>query len=81
MINTSRHNVLKEAFDQLWHRRSSELRKPLRVRLNEIDDLNYGQDLGGVSVEFFNLVCREACAPDKRELANNDKLFHRITDR
>lgn len=59
LINVSRRNVLKDTFDQLWHRRRGELRRPLRVRLGTFDELQVGQDLGGVQIEFFNLLCGE----------------------
>jgi hypothetical protein len=59
LLNVSRNNILQDTFDQLWHRRHSELLRPLRVRLGEIDDLDYATDMGGVQVEFFNLVFKE----------------------
>lgn len=59
LLNVSRNNVLRDAFDQLWQRRSSELLRPLRVRLGEMDGFEVGHDLGGVQIEFFNLVCKE----------------------
>ncbi|SMQ50117.1 unnamed protein product [Zymoseptoria tritici ST99CH_1A5] len=59
LVSVSRNNILQDAFDQLWQRRKSELRRPLRVRLGEVDELEVGHDLGGVQIEFFNLVCRE----------------------
>lgn len=51
--------MLTDTFDQLYQRRKGELRRPLRVRLGTIDELQVGQDLGGVQMEFFNLLCRE----------------------
>lgn len=65
LLNVSRGNTLQDAFAQLWQRRKSELRRPLRVRLGEFDDLEIGHDLGGVQIEFFNLVCRELFAEEK----------------
>lgn len=59
LLSVSRQNMLKDTFDQLWHRRRGELRRPLRVRLGTITELQVGQDLGGVQMEFFNLLCRE----------------------
>lgn len=53
-----------DAFDQLWQRRKGELRRPLRVRLGEADELEIGHDLGGVQIEFFNLICKEAFAEE-----------------
>lgn len=60
LLSVSRKNMLQDTFTQLWHRRRGELRRPLRVRLGTSDEeLQLGQDLGGVQVEFFNLLCRE----------------------
>ncbi len=58
-LNVSRSTALEDAFIQLWQRRKTELLRPLRVRMNEADDDAVGQDLGGVQIEFFNIVCRE----------------------
>ncbi|KAL9534696.1 putative E3 ubiquitin-protein ligase [Sphaerulina musiva] len=57
LLYVSRSNLLKDTFDQLWQRRKSELRRPLRVRMGA-DELDIGHDLGGVQVEFFNIVCK-----------------------
>lgn len=59
LLNISRGEVLKDAFDQLWQRRKGELFRPLRVRLGEMDTFEIGHDLGGVQIEFFNLLCKE----------------------
>lgn len=59
LLNVSRNNALRDAYDQLWQRRSGELLRPLRVRLGEIEELEIGQDLGGVQIEFFNIICKE----------------------
>ncbi|KAK6433059.1 hypothetical protein LTR95_010766 [Oleoguttula sp. CCFEE 5521] len=57
ILLVSRGEILRDTFDQLWQRRRSELLCPLRVRLGDaIGEM--GQDLGGVQVEFFNLICR-----------------------
>lgn len=66
LLNVSRGNVLQDAFDQLWQRQRSELLRPLRVRLGEIDEFEVGHDLGGVQIEFFNLVCKELFAESAR---------------
>nr|POE75451.1 hypothetical protein CFP56_53563 [Quercus suber] len=66
LLSVSRDNVLRDAYNQLWQRRKSELLRPLRVRLGEIDELEIGQDLGGVQIEFFNLVCKHAFAEESR---------------
>ncbi|GAB1731196.1 hypothetical protein NU195Hw_Modified_293t1 [Hortaea werneckii] len=60
LLNVSRIDVLRDAYNQLWQRRQRELFRPLRVRLGEVDELEVGHDLGGVQMEFFNLVCQEA---------------------
>jgi hypothetical protein len=59
LLNVSRIDILRDTYSQLWQRRQSELFRPLRVRLGEVDELEIGQDLGGVQIEFFNLVCRQ----------------------
>lgn len=64
LLNVSRARVVEDAFDQLWHRRKSELFRPLRVRLGEMDEHEVGQDLGGVQLEFFNLICKELLKED-----------------
>ena len=64
LLSVSRLNILKDAFDQLWQRRQGELSRPLRVRLGETDDMEVGHDLGGVQIEFFNLICREVLADE-----------------
>lgn len=66
LLNVSRDNVLQDAFDQLWQRRSGELLRPLRVRLGEMDGFEVGHDLGGVQIEFFNLVCKEVLLESAR---------------
>ncbi|KAK5162879.1 uncharacterized protein LTR77_011136 [Saxophila tyrrhenica] len=59
LLSVSRATALEDAFMQLWQRRKTELLLPLRVRMSEADDDAIGQDLGGVQIEFFNLVYRE----------------------
>lgn len=63
LLKVSRSDVLRDAFDQLWQRQSRELFRPLRIRLGDEPGVEVGQDLGGVQIEFFNLVCREAFNP------------------
>lgn len=60
LLNVSRTDALRDAYNQLWQRRQGELFRPLRIRLGEVDELEIGHDLGGVQMEFFNLVCQEA---------------------
>ena len=67
LLNVSRGNVLQDTFDQLWQRRTGGLMRPLRVRLGEVDDLEVGHDLGGVQIEYFNLVCSEMFAEGARK--------------
>ncbi|KAK3645780.1 hypothetical protein LTR56_008967 [Elasticomyces elasticus] len=64
LLNLSRTNTLRDAYDQLWHRRSAELFRPLRVRLGEVEVMEVGQDLGGVQIEAFNLIWTEALAEE-----------------
>ena len=56
--------MIKDAFDQLWQRNKSELVRPLRVRLGEMDGMEVGHDLGGVQIEFFNLICEKLFAEE-----------------
>lgn len=80
LLNVRRLNVLRDVFDQLWQRRKQELRRPLRVRLGEADALEIGHDLGGVQIEFFNLVCREIFSEQARELYSYcSKAFAKLT--
>ncbi|KAK3678526.1 hypothetical protein LTR78_001824 [Recurvomyces mirabilis] len=72
VLKIRRDHVLQDAYDQLWQRRNNELFRPLRVWMAEADDLELGQDLGGVQIEFFNLVCREAYAEDAGMFTTND---------
>lgn len=80
LLNVSRSRMLQDTFDQLWQRRPTELRRPLRVRLGEIDDLDYGTDMGGVQVEYFNLVFRELVEKSRESLTNERSLLHNINN-
>ncbi|KXT09923.1 hypothetical protein AC579_7997 [Pseudocercospora musae] len=73
LLSVARTNVLQDTFDQLWQRRKSELRRPLRVRLGQTDELEVGHDLGGVQIEFFNLVCREILNEDLQMFTTDPK--------
>ncbi|KAF7191194.1 putative E3 ubiquitin-protein ligase HECTD2 [Pseudocercospora fuligena] len=73
LVSVARTNVLQDTFDQLWQRRKSELRRPLRVRLGQTDELEVGHDLGGVQIEFFNLVCREILNEDLQMFNTDSK--------
>ncbi|KAF2223794.1 hypothetical protein BDZ85DRAFT_262185 [Elsinoe ampelina] len=58
VLKISRDDIVTDAISQLWQREGRTLRKPLRVRLGS-DEGEIGHDLGGVQIEFFNLLCRE----------------------
>ena len=64
LLSVSRDNLVRDTFDQLWQRRKGDLLRPLRVRLGEMDGMEIGQDLGGVQIEFFNLICQEMFTED-----------------
>ncbi|KAI0887914.1 uncharacterized protein GGS22DRAFT_154564 [Annulohypoxylon maeteangense] len=63
ILDISRKNVLKNAFDQLWRREERELMRPLKVHLGE-DSGEEGFDSGGVQQEFFRLAISAALNPD-----------------
>lgn len=67
LLSVNRMRVLGCAFDQLWQRHKSELLRPLKVRLGEEDAFEVGHDLGGVQIEFFNIVCRTLFHEDLRK--------------
>ncbi|KAK4506597.1 hypothetical protein PRZ48_000329 [Zasmidium cellare] len=73
VLYVSRGNVLQDAFDQLWQRRKNELKRPLRVRLGEIEEHEVGHDLGGVQIEFFNLVCKKAFAVEAQMFITDEQ--------
>ncbi|KAI1473235.1 uncharacterized protein F4812DRAFT_43325 [Daldinia caldariorum] len=62
ILDISRKNVLRDAFDQLWRRQERELLRPLKVHLGE-DSGEEGFDSGGVQQEFFRLAIAEALNP------------------
>lgn len=62
VLQISRENVLKDAFDQLWRREARELLRPLKVRLGE-EGGEEGFDSGGVQQEFFRLAIAECLDP------------------
>jgi hypothetical protein len=64
LLTVRRDHILEDAFNQLWQRRKCELLRPLRVRLGEMEGTEVGQDLGGVQIEFFNLVCKALFSED-----------------
>lgn len=58
VLKISRENILADALDQLWQKETRQLHKPLRVRMGS-DEGEIGHDLGGVQVEFFNMLCHQ----------------------
>lgn len=64
VLDVRRDTLLSDALNQVWQREHRELFKPLRIRLGS-DNGEIGHDLGGVQVEFFNLLCAEICDSDK----------------
>jgi len=61
-LSVSRDNMLADTFDQLWRRVPQEFWKPIKVKIsNEGEE---GQDLGGVSTEFFKVVLQDIFHPN-----------------
>ncbi|KAM0331428.1 hypothetical protein ACHAQA_003101 [Verticillium albo-atrum] len=63
VLDISRKNVVRDAFDQLWRREARELQRPLKVHLGE-EGGEEGFDSGGVQQEFFRLAIAECLNPD-----------------
>ncbi|KAM0447902.1 hypothetical protein ACHAO4_008646 [Trichoderma viride] len=62
ILDISRENVLRDAFDQLWRRQRRELLRPLKVHLGELSG-EEGFDSGGVQQEFFRMAIAEFMDP------------------
>lgn len=62
VLEISRENVLRDAFDQLWGREERELLRPLKVHLGEQGG-EEGFDSGGVQQEFFRMAMAEFMDP------------------
>ncbi|GFP55905.1 ubiquitin-protein ligase E3A [Trichoderma asperellum] len=62
ILDISRDNVLRDAFDQLWRRQKRELLRPLKVHLGELSG-EEGFDSGGVQQEFFRMAIAECMDP------------------
>lgn len=62
ILEVSRENVLRDAFDQLWRREHRELLRPLKVHLGEGSG-EEGFDSGGVQQEFFRMAIAECLDP------------------
>ncbi|KAM5350572.1 hypothetical protein ACJ41O_007077 [Fusarium nematophilum] len=63
ILEISRENVARDAFDQLWRREERELLRPLKVHLGE-EGGEEGFDSGGVQQEFFRLAIAECLDPE-----------------
>ncbi|KAI1387372.1 uncharacterized protein F4822DRAFT_280336 [Hypoxylon trugodes] len=72
ILDISRKNALRDAFDQLWRREERELLRPLKVHLGE-DSGEEGFDSGGVQQEFFRLAISDALNPDYGAFAIDDR--------
>jgi hypothetical protein len=42
-----------------------------------VDELEIGHDLGGVQIEFFNLVCRELFSEQARKFSDVQAIYGR----
>lgn len=74
VVKVGRESVLTDALDQLWQRERRELFRPLRVKMG-LEEGEIGHDLGGVQVEFFNLMCREAFSGQR---CTYDRVHHSL---
>ncbi|KAL7622320.1 hypothetical protein AAE478_007824 [Parahypoxylon ruwenzoriense] len=72
ILDISRKNALRDAFDQLWRREERELMRPLKVHLGE-DTGEEGFDSGGVQQEFFRLAIADALNPDYGAFTIDDR--------
>ncbi|KAK2074735.1 hypothetical protein P8C59_008918 [Phyllachora maydis] len=72
ILDISRDNVARDAFDQLWRRQERELLRPLKVHLGERDG-EEGFDSGGVQQEFFRMAFAELLDPDYGAFTIDDR--------
>lgn len=72
ILEISRKNVIRDAFDQLWQREDRELHRPLKIHLGE-DAGEEGFDSGGVQQEFFRLAVAECLNPDYGAFTVDDR--------
>ncbi|WQF83847.1 Putative ubiquitin- ligase E3A zinc-binding protein [Colletotrichum destructivum] len=72
ILDISRKNVIRDAFDQLWQREDRELHRPLKIHLGE-DAGEEGFDSGGVQQEFFRLAVAECLNPDYGAFTVDDR--------
>ncbi|KAF2197510.1 hypothetical protein GQ43DRAFT_484079 [Delitschia confertaspora ATCC 74209] len=64
VLNIRREHALEDALNTLWGLQRRQLLKPLKVRLGEEEGGEMGQDYGGVSLEFFQIVLKDIFNPD-----------------
>lgn len=72
VLEISRTNVIRDAFDQLWQRQERELLRPLKVHLGE-DGGEEGFDSGGVQQEFFRMAVAEFLNVDAGAFTVDDR--------
>ncbi|KAH6609908.1 hect domain-containing [Trichoderma cornu-damae] len=72
ILDISRENLLRDAFDQLWRRERRELLRPLKVHLGEQGG-EEGFDSGGVQQEFFRVAIAECLKPKYGAFAVDDR--------
>lgn len=72
ILEVSRKNVLRDAFDQLWRREERELLRPLKVHFGE-DSGEMGFDSGGVQQEFFRMAIAEFLDPHHGAFTVDDR--------
>jgi len=71
-LSVGRNSMLHDAFNQLYGREKRELMLPLKVKIGSGEG-EEGQDQGGITHEFFQLVLAEAFEPDRGIFIQNEE--------
>jgi len=71
-LSVGRSSMMHDSFNQLLGREKRELMLPLKVKIGSGEG-EEGQDQGGITHEFFQLVLAEAFEPDRGIFIQNDE--------